>query len=1308
MPDAPTMTEPVAATLELESGVCLRGSLTDAESGQWLMNNVRLMSGPVREGKLSLRTGDIAQLTTRRNERNVERLVEIVTATENSITLREAPKTDEEDRPSDAPIPLTGATAEYTAVLGELHRESLAWLDALLQPFVKELGNHLLDLSAAGKGKGAEQNTYYDAVVHLRRHSVELIGQIVRQVDELFRDLTPDTPEDAPWAEHVVSMEELDIVGLREFESSLAIDRMMSHGEERYGRDMEAITIRLATLVGAEPLKLRNPLHLRQLSRCIQRVLSGNPFSDEVTPAIMQFFAVDFLHSLGDYYQRVNQLLEQRGIHPEVEQQIRSTGSLLKKRKVKNRQSRERKPERKKLEPQSPTLAEQARAEQGKFDGIHIPADKVPALENLLASLDLTTGPGTMYRSVVDALNFRREVEGLAPPGAGNVPLAGTWEGATIDAADADRQSLADARIIAQALGSIQRDSRVRRDVEQSDSLRAYLAEHRENLGQLRDTTGLTAESLNQLDLVDNLFGTIKSQLDVTSELKPALGSLQIPLAKLALLDPRFFLDRQHVARGVVDKLSQLATSANFPNKALENRINAIVDDIVSDYESDGSVFDSALARLDRLSKQQEKARARNVERVVRTQEGQERLRKARERVNRIIADRLEGPSAPRVLLDLIDHGWRDLLVLTLVKQGPNSDTWNEHLNTLGLLELWLKELQQGDVDEDEMMERGLEAGPLIDQVDQEIAAALPTQVSHQPVLDELREILAGDRDVEPADVAARLKTDEPSAAEIRARIEDLPRLRRWVNRVEQLEKDAWLTYRGKDGQKQRMRLAWISDDRNQYIFVNERGQKVADLSAVQLARQLSRGVQPPAPADKLSVVDQSLYQTLEHTQKTLSFARNHDSLTRLINRETFLDQMQRALRHAQLKDTQHAVLFINIDQFNLVNDVYDRVTGDQVLLEFAKLLAQLHGKKASSARLEGDEFAVLLLDRGVEQAVKSADKIRGDIEAGSVEIDGEKVGFTVSIGVAPIMAHSPEVEKILDSARDAMATAKEQGRNRVVAFREDQARASAHVAEKSRTRRDLEEALSTDRFVLRAQPIMQTSVEDGTTVSLHYELLLGIRNKDGSLSSPQDFIISAEKYGFMNLVDRWVVKEAFSWISELMDRQKVIPNLAINLSGTSVTDDSFMEYLLEQISEFGVGTSRICFEITETGTISNLVKAADFVRTFRNIGCKFSIDDFGTGLASHNYLRELPVDYVKIDGTFVKGIHQNRNDYAMARSINDLAHFLGQETIAESVENDAIIEKLREISVDYLQGWGIAKPKLLVEVAQDLASIDK
>ncbi len=600
-----------------------------------------------------------------------------------------------------------------------------------------------------------------------------------------------------------------------------------------------------------------------------------------------------------------------------------------------------------------------------------------------------------------------------------------------------------------------------------------------------------------------------------------------------------------------------------------------------------------------------------------------------------------------------------------------------------------------------------MEAEPFIDLIGQQISSALPTNIAHEEVLEQLRNIFAGNLEVETTPVRQGQSNLEPDSAEVRARIEDLPRLRRWVNRVEQLDKDSWLTYRDKSGQKKRMQLAWTSPTRDRYIFVNERGQKVADLSTIKLARQLSQGAQPPAPTDRLATVDQSMYHTLEHVQKSLSFARNHDALTKLINRETFNDQIGRALRHSRLKHTQHAVLYLNIDQFKLVNQVYDRISGDQVLLEFAKLLAQLHGKKSSSARMQADEFAVLLLDRSMADAMQVAEKIRSDIEASSMDIDGENVSFTVSIGVAAILEHSPDVEEIVAAAKSAMQHAKQKGRNQVVQFEEAQSRVSDYKRAKTRTRRDLENALASDRFILRAQPILQTAVSDRSNATLHYEVLLGLVNKDGSISSPGEFIHSAERYGFMTLVDRWVVREAFTWISTLMDEQKVVPHLAINLSGASVTDDSFMEYLLEQISEFGVGTSRLCFEITETGTISNLVKAADFVRAFKNLGCKFSIDDFGTGLASHNYLRELPVDYVKIDGSFITGIAENRSDYAMARSINDLAHFLGQETIAESVENDAIIVKLEEIGVDYLQGWGVGRPKPLAAVTADLSSLE-
>ncbi len=1209
---------------------------------------------------------------------------------------------------STSPAPVaTAIPPAPPSILESFQADSLGRLEKLLKPFLVDLANFLFDLSTQVRQSSSDQNVFYDATIAIRRNLGPLSADVVRQLKALYLDPTPEQEQEKLQPAAAEQEGDLNLVDTADFESSLALERMVTQGEELYRVPLEALVIRYASLIDADPNRVRLPIHMRPLCRAFQHTVAAQHYPAPVLLKVFEYFTRSFLQELKAYYHRLNQDLASQGIRPGLEQEISAKGSLLKRRAASRpviRKAPATAPAQAPAAEHAPagaTLAEMARA----ISGSH-PASQ-PGLQGPANSQQAKYD--NIYKSVIDALNFRRSADDGAPATGYDLPPAGgAWDGGRLTTGAPGRQQLANAGDIARALGALQRDAAVRAAVEKGNSLREYLANNKQSLGDLKDTSGLTEDSLNQLDLVDNLFGTIKSQLDLSTELRPALGDLHIPLAKLALLDPHFFLERNHPARITLDKLAQLSTSANFPNKALEGRIAEIVHQIVTDYDSDIAVFDSALEKIDKLVAQQERALSRNVERVVRIQEGQEKLQKAQQAVERVISARVKTAHAPRVLVDLVDNGLRDLLVLTHIKEGPHSRAWKDHLKNLEQLQVWLSAQDQPGANQEMITQRGLEAGTLIDMIEQQIASGLPTNVSHQRVLDELRDIVGGNREVEFTDYSAIAAEARVEPAQLRAKIEDLPRLRRWVMRVEQMQKDTWLTYRDKAGQKVRMQLAWVSADRDRFIFVNERGQKVADMSNIQLARQLSRGMQPPAPADKLPLVDRSLYQTLEHVQKTLSFARNHDSLTKLINRATFLDQMGRALRHAQQKGSQHAVLYLNIDQFSLVNEVYDRIHGDQVLLEFARLLAQLHGKKSSTARIESDSFAVLLLDRTLEQAQQVAEKIRKDIAASSVDIEGEKISFTVSIGVVPIRGDSPEVGQILNSARTTMHHAKEQGRNRVVQFEETRAAASTYTQDKLRAKRDLEQAVATDRFVLQAQPIVQTRISGDIVEQLHYELLLGLANKDGSLASPQDFILSAERYGFMTLVDRWVVREAFSWISQLMDAQKVIPSLSINLSGTSVTDDSFMDYLFEQISEYGVGTSRICFEITETGTISNLVKAADFVRAFRNIGCKFSIDDFGTGLASHNYLRELPVDYVKIDGSFITNIHNNRNDYAIARSINDLAHFLGQETIAESVENDAIVAKLREIGVDYLQGWGVGRPKILSEVAKDLSSIEK
>ena len=1056
-------------------------------------------------------------------------------------------------------------------------------------------------------------------------------------------------------------------------------------------------------------------------------------------PELYSFFSDRVLAKLDPFYTSLNVFLRDQGIRPELDQELEKHGSLIK--RMEQEKAAKQEPAAAPEPEEEPDLIQEARAfglggvsvpplQEGQAANLDQPGAAASAaaapggatggaagIETSAAAPGATTAapgqpaaapasrfndPTQLYNSVIEALNFRRSV----PTGSAVERAIARMTGEDVERADTGKKAGSDR--LALALSALQNNQSVRSRLKQKGSILEYLSANQDKIAGLSGTNGFEPECVNQLDLVDNLFSDISTEIDVTPDMRPVVGDLQIPLAKLALLEPQFFADRSHPARGVIDKTAQLASSSNFPNKPLGEKLTAIIQAIVQNYESDSTVFGSALDDLNSLSNQQFKALERNIERVVKTQEGQEKLRKAELAVNRVLKNRIRPPEAPKPIVDLVNAGWRDLLKLTFVKQGPNSRAWKDYVKTLDLLSLWLLERHKGVEDEEVLLERALEAEPLIDMISQQMSEALPTNTDHVEVLEHLREVLAGRAELEYVDVDEQPGDKELAAEKVREKVETLPRLRRWVRRAEDLERGDWLTYRDEKGARRRIQLAWVSEDKDRYVFVNERGQKAADLSNVQLARRLSKGLKPPAPSEELPLVDQTMYKTLEHVQTSLSFDKNHDDLTRLINRDKFMDQINQALKHAKTKRSNHALLYVDIDKFGTVNDVYDETTGDQILVEFGKLLAQQHGKKISSARFGEDRFGVLILDRTLEQSIAHAESIRSDIERSPVPIDGEKISFTVSIGVAPIQDHSGDVEEIIEHAASAAREAKEQGGNRVAQFNVDKARVDAYKAEETAAIKKIEQALDTKAFVLQAQPIARLRPEGDEMKVEHYEILMAITGDDGKLHSPMEFIGNAERFGYMTQVDQWVVREVFKWVSSLMDEQKVVPSLAINLSGNSVTDDAFMDYLFEQISEYGVGTNKICFEITETGTISNMVKATDFVNEFKNIGCRFSIDDFGTGLASHSYLRELPVDFVKIDGTFIQSIDNNPKDFAMTRSINDLAHFLGQETIAEFAENSAVIGKLREIGVDYVQGWGVGRPEPLSELGNKLAPLEK
>ena len=552
-----------------------------------------------------------------------------------------------EQRTSHGPgVSIVAATAEYTKLLAILEKQSLQELQDALTPFFADLAVYILDISSRIKLHNSAVNPHYDAAIILQRRSASMAQRLLQQVANYFRDLMPQSQDDSLWQYTLGSSDELNLIDPQDFEDFLAIDRTVSLGEDLHKLALEALTVRLAILLDADPNRVRLPIHVRQLCRAFQQSLKEEGIPKSVLSLIFDYFAKCFVRQLTDYYGPLNTLLSEHGVLPHIEKEIQNKGSLLSRNRLARRpeaKKRAAKPSETQPEVQHTGIAPLTSA-LNELNQFHrqIGDQLGGALGNI--------SPATLYRSVIDALNFKREAEGLADGNvlARGVAMSGTWDGATVASTELDQSRVADAQAIARALSALQRNSQAREDVQQSESLRAYLASNKENISVLQNSSGLTADSLNQLDMVDNLFGTIKSQLDVSADLKPSLGNLQIPLAKLALLDPRFFVDHRHTARNVVDKLSRLASSANFPNKALESRINSIVDDIICDYENDDSVFDTALDKIEKLLTQQERALARNIDRVVRTQEGQQKLAEARREVSKIIRTRVLPPAAPR------------------------------------------------------------------------------------------------------------------------------------------------------------------------------------------------------------------------------------------------------------------------------------------------------------------------------------------------------------------------------------------------------------------------------------------------------------------------------------------------------------------------------------------------------------------------------------------------------------------------------------------------------------------------------------
>jgi diguanylate cyclase (GGDEF)-like protein/PAS domain S-box-containing protein len=428
---------------------------------------------------------------------------------------------------------------------------------------------------------------------------------------------------------------------------------------------------------------------------------------------------------------------------------------------------------------------------------------------------------------------------------------------------------------------------------------------------------------------------------------------------------------------------------------------------------------------------------------------------------------------------------------------------------------------------------------------------------------------------------------------------------------------------------------------------------------------------------------------------REMRFLASHDPLTHLFNRHTFDQCLHEAFSDARDYGFTHVVFYMDLDQFKLVNDTCGHGAGDTMLRHLAHQLRQAIGTDGVLARLGGDEFGLLLERSSLEQGLQVANRIFEAVRRFRFSWEGRTFSCGVSIGIAELSAATENTHAALSAADTACYVAKDMGRNRVHVYRpydEEIARQQGQMRWVNR----IESAIQKERFYLLQQPIL--SIGKQAIGDVHVEFLLRMRDEGGREIAPGAFIPAAERYNLMGNLDRWVVRNAFHWLAGHPDRLEELGLCAINLSGQSLGDAAFYEYILEQLRENKLSAEKISFEITETAVVSRLDQAARFISLLKRRGFRFALDDFGTGMSSFAYLKSLPVDYLKIDGSFVKNMLNDPVDKAMVESINHIGHLMGLRTVAEYVESDQILEQLIDLGIDYAQGFGVARPSPLSE----------
>ncbi|MCG8613827.1 MAG: DUF1631 family protein [Pseudomonadales bacterium] len=800
-------------------------------------------------------------------------------------------------------------------------------------------------------------------------------------------------------------------------------------------------------------------------------------------------------------------------------------------------------------------------------------------------------------------------------------------------------------------------------------------------------------KGLGLMQVTDQLFQSFAAEERVVGPLKPWFEEIKCSMAKVIVNDPTFFSDSHHPARLFLNQLARLGAVKRTSNKSLERSLANFSERIQTQYHGSNDLFVSLLDDVNHLVERQEQAFSRNAERIARTYEGQQTLARARHYVAQCLAEILNGKPVPdSVLAFLEEGGWRNYLVVTLLREGQESTTFIEAVGVIGTLLRWFEQEESEHLEHDFEME--LEAHTLIDTIDRELKAT--GQTGYKRWLNTILSQLMGETGITSTriDQYKWRGEGEEEIEQLNRAAEVVKPKDRWQRRAVSLKVGDWVLVSLPGEEPQRMRLAWSGTNFYRFVFVSNSGLQDIDVTLEDFAEGIREGRYQVLSEEDVPLVDQGLHKMVQTVYEDIAGTASCDPLTALLNRQEFERHLDRTVVAAIRHGVQLTVCYIDVDQFRLINNAYGHTAGDEILKQVARLVQNHCDSEVICSRIGGNEFGLIFRDTEKSQVLLRLERLRKALADATFTWLEHSFQITASIGYAQINPGTDSVDSLMRKVYLACESAKEHGRNRVVEYAlhdKDQLRQDEMMAWVKKIDLQLDELLS-----LRCQEIRPLN---GSASASHFEILLAVYDDERKLLPPINLIEAAEHFGRMTRIDQWVVSNVLQWMEANPAILATLEGLSINLSGASLGDDQFLEFVLAALETVSFDKGKICFEVTETAAITSLNEAVEFIVTLKNEGCKFALDDFGTGLSSYAYIQRLPVDYLKIDGVFIKNITNNKKDEALVRSINDLAHVMGMKTTAEYVENEQIIDLLKEIGVDKAQGYGVHKPMLLADL---------